>query len=150
MLVTLAGCYPDGADYVEELDLVLTDYNKDFDFASKGTFAMPDSVIKITEDNFEDPDGDGKPQFVISEASIPVTSPKDELSLAVEAFDAGVGLGHDRRRHHDLCAGDSRLCRRQGLRHRLLGPAGYDDAGQSLGRIGPVQYRAGAVLDLHA
>jgi len=69
MLVALSGCYPDGADYVEELDLVVTDYNKNFDFASKNTFAMPDSVIKITGDNFEDPDNDGKPQFVISDYS---------------------------------------------------------------------------------
>lgn len=57
-------CYPKGADYVEELDLVYTNYDASFPFASKHTFAIPDSVVKITGDIFEDPDGNHRPQFM--------------------------------------------------------------------------------------
>lgn len=63
LVVAQAGCYPDGPEYAEELDLVYTNYYNQFDFKSKRTFAIPDSVILITGDVFEDPDGDGKPQF---------------------------------------------------------------------------------------
>jgi hypothetical protein len=69
MLPLLPACYPKGADYIEELDIVYTNYDPNFDFASKTTYAIPDSVIKITGDNFEDPDGDGKPTFVGSQYS---------------------------------------------------------------------------------
>jgi hypothetical protein len=44
----LWGCYPSGPTYTEDLDLVLTHHNPDYDFASKGTYAMPDVIIKIT------------------------------------------------------------------------------------------------------
>ena len=51
----LSGCYPEGAEYVEELDLVLTNYDDSYDFSSKTTYAMPDSIIKITGDVFNEP-----------------------------------------------------------------------------------------------
>jgi len=44
----LWGCYPDGAEYYEETDIVYTNYDKKFDFRSKGTYSMPDSIVKIT------------------------------------------------------------------------------------------------------
>ena len=66
LLVLAGGCYPDEADYIEELDLVYTNYSSSFDFKSKKTFAMPDSVVKITGDDADDPDGDGKPEFAKS------------------------------------------------------------------------------------
>ncbi|MFT3823704.1 MAG: DUF4136 domain-containing protein [Chitinophagaceae bacterium] len=59
-----AGCYPKGAEYTDDLNLVYTNYSSDFDFSTKHTYAIPDSVVKITGDVFNDPDGDGKPQFV--------------------------------------------------------------------------------------
>jgi hypothetical protein len=60
----IIGCYPKGADLVEELDLVYTNHDANFNFASKTKFAIPDSVVKITGDAFEDPDGNHKPQFM--------------------------------------------------------------------------------------
>ncbi|TMI73656.1 MAG: DUF4136 domain-containing protein [Bacteroidetes bacterium] len=63
-LFVLISCYPKGAEFAEDLDLVLTNYNQDFDFKAKHTYAIPDSVIKITGDVFNDPDGDHKPTFV--------------------------------------------------------------------------------------
>jgi hypothetical protein len=44
----LWGCYPDGPTYTEDLDLVLTHHNPDYDFTAKNTYAMPDSIVKIT------------------------------------------------------------------------------------------------------
>jgi hypothetical protein len=57
-------CYPKGPEYADELDLVYTNYSSEFNFMAKKTYAIPDSVIKITGDVFNDPDGDGKPQFL--------------------------------------------------------------------------------------
>jgi hypothetical protein len=56
----LSGCYPDGPDYVEEMDVVLTKHNDTYDFVSKGTYAMPDRIVKITGNAAE---GD-EPEFV--------------------------------------------------------------------------------------
>jgi len=44
----LWGCYPQGPDYAEEMDVVLTYHNDTYDFVSKSTYAMPDSIVKIT------------------------------------------------------------------------------------------------------
>ncbi len=46
--MVLWGCYLEGPEYTEELDLVYTNYHDQFDFQSRGTYAMPDSVVKIT------------------------------------------------------------------------------------------------------
>lgn len=42
------GCYPDGPDYIEEMDVVLTYHPDTYDFDSKATYAMPDRIVKIT------------------------------------------------------------------------------------------------------
>ena len=63
-LIILAGCYPKGAEYIDELDLVYTNFYDQFDFQAKTTYALPDSVIKITGENLNDPDGNGKPEFL--------------------------------------------------------------------------------------
>ena len=74
LLPMIASCYPDGAEYTDELDLVYTNYSTSFDFKSKHTYAIPDSVVKITGDNFEDPDGNHKPEFVKSSYSTAIIS----------------------------------------------------------------------------
>jgi hypothetical protein len=47
-MVLITGCYPGGPDYVEEMDVVLASHNKDYNFAAKATYAMPDKIVKIT------------------------------------------------------------------------------------------------------
>jgi hypothetical protein len=49
-LAFLWGCYPGGADYVDQLDIVLSNYDKDNDFSKQKTYAMSDSVVKVTDD----------------------------------------------------------------------------------------------------
>jgi hypothetical protein len=44
----LWGCYPDGPTYTEDLDIVITHHNPDYDFSTKGTYALPDKIVEIT------------------------------------------------------------------------------------------------------
>jgi hypothetical protein len=48
IMFVLLGCYPDGPDYVNDLDLVVTRYDKAFKFQEMKTYAIPDFVVKIT------------------------------------------------------------------------------------------------------
>ena len=63
----LSGCYPGGPDYIEEMDVVLTKHNEAYDFTVKGTYAMPDKIVKVTGNMVEGetpefvPDITGKP-----------------------------------------------------------------------------------------
>lgn len=72
ILPVLASCYPGGAEYYEELDLVYTNYDNQFDFAGRHTYAVNDSVPKIGDDSFNDPDGDGEPDFMDPVYSVPL------------------------------------------------------------------------------
>jgi len=56
----MAGCYPQGPEYYEDLDIVYTNYEPKFDFASKGTYAMPDEIVKVEGNLVEGED----PEFV--------------------------------------------------------------------------------------
>ena len=44
----LSGCYPKSPEFTEDLDVVLTYFQDDYDFESKQTFALPDKIVKIT------------------------------------------------------------------------------------------------------
>jgi hypothetical protein len=46
----MVSCYPDDTVYYEDTDLVYTNYTETFDFAGKGTYAIPDKIVKITGD----------------------------------------------------------------------------------------------------
>jgi hypothetical protein len=81
--VLFFGCYPQEADYIEELDLVYTNYYNQFDFKSVGTYAIPDSVVKITGDAYNDPDGDGKPTFVSQQYAVAIL---DEIKENMAAY----------------------------------------------------------------
>jgi len=60
IIVLLGSCYPEGAEYYSDLDIVYTDYDDQFDFASMGTYAIPDKIVKLGGDL-----GEGEePEFV--------------------------------------------------------------------------------------
>ncbi len=48
-LSILWGCYPNGAEYYDETDIVYTNYADTYNFVSKGTYSMPDKIVKITK-----------------------------------------------------------------------------------------------------
>jgi len=50
------GCYPGGAEFIDELDIVYTVYAEEFSFVNAGTYSMPDKIVKITSDSSDDPE----------------------------------------------------------------------------------------------
>lgn len=52
----LWGCYPGGAEYADELDIVYSNYDEKYDFKNKGTYSLPDDIVKITGEPGEAPE----------------------------------------------------------------------------------------------
>ncbi len=50
LLTVLFGCYPGGAEYIDEYDITYTNYDKTYDFVGKGTYSLPNKVVKVTGD----------------------------------------------------------------------------------------------------
>jgi hypothetical protein len=46
----LAGCYPGGAEYTSDTDIVITDYDQDYNFKSISTYYLADSINHIVEE----------------------------------------------------------------------------------------------------
>jgi len=61
----LTACYPGGAEYVSDTDLVVTNYNPEFNFNGIQTYYMPDSIRHIVEED-ETPDR-SMDSFIIGE-----------------------------------------------------------------------------------
>ena len=49
ILLGLNGCYPNGAEEIEDYDLVATTYDQNFNFANVKTYYIIDSLVNITE-----------------------------------------------------------------------------------------------------
>jgi len=80
-LAMLSSCYPDGADYVDELDIVYTNYDPSFNFKETKTFALPDSIIKIDGTQFLSKNGASKPEFIASQyASVIINSIRENMT----------------------------------------------------------------------
>jgi len=45
----LTQCYPEGPMAADELDLVYSNYDPEYNFATKMSFALPDKIVKITD-----------------------------------------------------------------------------------------------------
>jgi hypothetical protein len=56
LIILLTGCYPQGPEYVEDLDVVLTNYQDEYDFSTRQTYALPDRIVKITGNLIDDGD----------------------------------------------------------------------------------------------
>lgn len=48
LAILLASCKPEGAKYYDETDIILTNYDDEFTFEGKKTYAMPDSIVAVT------------------------------------------------------------------------------------------------------
>src|SRR5688500_16822185 len=79
LIILLAGCYPQGPEYVEDLDVVITDYEPSYDFASKGTYALPDRIVKITGDVVEGEE----PEFIPDITATAILAQIDKNMLAL-------------------------------------------------------------------
>lgn len=57
LVVLMAGCYPNGPEYIDQYDLVYSNYDSQYDFTAKHTYAIPDKIMKITDGliNGDDP-----------------------------------------------------------------------------------------------
>ncbi len=56
-LFLLDACYPQGAEFVDELDLVLTDYDDSYDFGTRTTYTINDDIPLIGTTPPSDLDG---------------------------------------------------------------------------------------------
>ncbi|MEJ2004289.1 MAG: DUF4136 domain-containing protein [Cyclobacteriaceae bacterium] len=60
LVAVLFSCYPGGPEFVDQLDLVLTEYDESYDFGSQMTYALPDGVIAIDGED----SGNNPPEFI--------------------------------------------------------------------------------------
>jgi Domain of unknown function (DUF4136) len=47
--VFMLSCYPAGPEYVEDLDVVFSSFDEEYNFQSKATYAMPDKIVTDVE-----------------------------------------------------------------------------------------------------
>lgn len=66
----LCSCYPEGPEYVEDLDVVYTTYDKAYDFQAAGTYAMPDQIVVDVERN--DDTGEWEPEYMPDAFAAPI------------------------------------------------------------------------------
>lgn len=60
LLLLNLGCYPDQPEYVEEYDVVYTNYSPDFNFSNTYTYSLPEGVLLL--DDSRDPED--PPEFI--------------------------------------------------------------------------------------
>jgi len=48
IIFLMVSCYPGEIESYDETDIVYTNYTETFDFSSKGTYSIPDKIVKIT------------------------------------------------------------------------------------------------------
>ena len=58
--LVMASCYPGGTEYYEDTDVVYTDYDPEYNFASKSAYSIPDKIVKLTGKDLEGEE----PEFV--------------------------------------------------------------------------------------
>lgn len=68
IILMMTACYPGEIDSYDETDLVYTNYFETFDFVSKGTYSIPDSIVKITGNIIEGQN----PEFVNDNYAKPI------------------------------------------------------------------------------
>jgi hypothetical protein len=79
VMVTLAACYPQGPDYIEDLDTVLTHFRDGYDFNAKLTYARPNEIVKVTG-NLDEGDS---PAFIPSAIAAPILARIDQNMAAL-------------------------------------------------------------------
>jgi hypothetical protein len=93
VLVGLSSCYPGGAEYYDELDLVYTSYTKDANFQSFKTYARPDSIPKIGSGDIFDPDNNDLPEFV-NQATANIIFAQIDANMKAYGYTKGANSGN--------------------------------------------------------
>src|SRR5215831_11459632 len=55
VLLVFAGCYPYTPTYTQQYDLVVTNHDPNYDFSSRHTYSLPDSIVIVTGDKVNNP-----------------------------------------------------------------------------------------------
>jgi len=87
----LLGCYPQGPEATEDLDVVLTYFRDGYDFKAKTTYAMPDNIVKITG-NLQEGDS---PEFIPNATATLILAEIDKNMLAMGWQKVGVSENPD-------------------------------------------------------
>ncbi len=64
--VYIISCYPDGPSSPEDMDIVGTSYDKDFDFGAATSFSLPDTIVHIDPNGEQDSLGRDFDSLIIS------------------------------------------------------------------------------------
>ena len=91
LVVLFSGCYPQGPDFIEDLDIVVTRHEDGYDFTPKQTYAMPDRIVKITGDRIE---GDA-PVYIPDAIATPILAAIDKNMLALGYTKVAVSANPD-------------------------------------------------------
>ena len=103
----LSSCYPNGPSSPEEMDLVGTSYDKDFNYSNVKTFSLPDTVIHVTGQGQEDSLGRDHDKLIINsvrahmialgyrEESLDTLNPADVVLLISASASSNSGLFFD-------------------------------------------------------
>jgi hypothetical protein len=67
-ILLLAGCYPQGPEYVEDTDIVYTTYEETYDFDATTTYAMPDQIVVDVKVD----DGDTTYEYMADKFATPI------------------------------------------------------------------------------
>jgi hypothetical protein len=89
------GCYPGGPEYTSDYSLVLTDYDKDFNFTNKKTYFMPDTINFETNDKtISDEVVRGFEKIILDQIELNMAARgyEREDSTAAEAPDLFIGV----------------------------------------------------------
>jgi len=81
ILIVLGSCYPNRAEFVDELDVAATDYDLDFPFETVLTYYMPDSIARITDDD---------------NPKVPDLDPEDDAIILAKIADNFEAIGYQR------------------------------------------------------
>ena len=66
-ILTLGGCYPQGATYIDELDMTVTIKNEEINYDNLQTFYIHDTVALIKNNSKDEILDDDDAQFLVSE-----------------------------------------------------------------------------------
>jgi hypothetical protein len=91
LVVLIGGCYPQGPDFIEDLDIVVTRFEDGYNFSAKQTYARPDKIVKVTGDRREGED----PEYIPDVVATPILAAMDKNMTALGYTKVDVSANPD-------------------------------------------------------